>query len=102
MGSKKRIVVLIAALVIAGLAPISVTADPTGRATTLEVEKLLAKLGYWILKADGKPDASTRHSIMAFQKVEGRKRTGTMSAGDLKALRLASRPAPRDPTTSAH
>ena len=102
MQSKKQIAIVVAALIIAGFMPARVTAGPTGRAGLLEVETLLSKLGYWILKPDGKPDASTRHSIMAFQKVEGRKRTGTMSAGDLKALRLAKRPAPRYPTSSEH
>jgi lipoprotein-anchoring transpeptidase ErfK/SrfK len=102
MRSKRRFVFGVAALVIAGISPINILANPAGRAGTLEVERLLSKLGYWILKADGKRDASTRHSIMAFQKVEGRKRTGAMSAGDLKALRLAKRPEPRYPTDTAH
>jgi peptidoglycan hydrolase-like protein with peptidoglycan-binding domain len=103
MGSKKRIIViLVAALAIAGLAPGIAMAEPVVRSRMLEVETLLSKLGYWILRADGRADASTRHSIMAFQKVEGRKRTGTLTAADLKALRLAQRPQPRYPTNSAH
>lgn len=102
MESNKRIAIIVAALFISGFLPASVTAGSAGRAGVLEVETLLSKLGYWILKPDGKPDASTRHSIMAFQKVEGRKRTGTLSAGDLKALRLAKRPAPRYPTSIEH
>jgi lipoprotein-anchoring transpeptidase ErfK/SrfK len=102
MRSKKRIVILLTVLAIAGFAPINVTASTSGAAGTLEVETLLSKLGYWILKADGKADASTRHSIMAFQKVEGRKRTGTMSVGDLRALRFAKSPMPRYPTNTPH
>jgi peptidoglycan hydrolase-like protein with peptidoglycan-binding domain len=68
----------------------------------LEAETLLSKLGYWIVKVDGRADASTRHAIMAFQKVEGRKRTGALSAADLKVLRGAQRPEPRYPTATPH
>jgi lipoprotein-anchoring transpeptidase ErfK/SrfK len=59
---------------------------------TLEIEQRLSQLGYWITKVDGKPDASTRQAILAFQKVERRKRTGVMSAADMDALRNATRP----------
>ena len=58
-----------------------------------EAEKLLADLGYWIIKVDGKKDASTSHAITAFQKVEGRRRTGVLTQKELDAMRLASRPA---------
>lgn len=68
----------------------------------LDVERRLSSLGYWITKADGRVDASTRHAIMAFQKVEGRKRTGAMSAGDLAALRSANTPEAKYPTGPAH
>ena len=61
----------------------------------LEIEERLAELGYPVLKVDGKPDASTYHAILAFQKVEGLKRTGKPSAGLLEALRFARRPAAR-------
>src|SRR5215510_1582572 len=58
----------------------------------LEIEQRLSDLGYWITKVDGKADDSTRQAIIAFQKVEGRKRTGVMSQGDMELLRNASRP----------
>ena len=99
MGLTKVTVCLVAAFIIAGFTP---EAHASGRAGTLEVERLLSKLGYWILKVDGIPDASTRHAITAFQKVEGRKRTGTISAADLKVLRTAQRPKPRYPNAAAH
>lgn len=69
---------------------------------TRQAEKLLAGLGYWILKADGRADASTRHAIMAFQKVEGRKRTGVLSSADMQALRNASPPQARHVTGAVH
>ena len=97
MGLRKVTVGLLAVFILGALSPMTITAHTSGRAGTLEVETLLSKLGYWILKVDGNPDASTRHAITAFQKVEGRKRTGTMSAADLRALRTAQRPKPRYP-----
>lgn len=68
----------------------------------LEAERLLSDLGYWISNVDGVADASTRHAILAFQKVEGRKRTGTLSAADLEAMRTATRPTARHLTGRAH
>lgn len=61
----------------------------------MEAETLLANLGYWVKKVDRKADASTRHALVAFQKVEGRKRTGVLNEAELAALRKASRPAPK-------
>ena len=70
--------------------------------TTLEVEQRLHDLGYWITKVDGKSDDSTRQAIIAFQKVEGRKRTGVLSAADMELLRNATRPTPKYATGPAH
>lgn len=64
-------------------------------AQILEAETLLSNLGYWITKVDSAADASTRHAIIAFQKVEGRKRTGVLNNTELQAMRAASRPAPK-------
>ncbi len=72
------------------------------RADTVEAESLLSKLGYWIIKIDDHADTSTRHSIIAFQKVEGRKRTGVLSAADLEILRIAETPKARFQTAAPH
>jgi len=53
---------------------------------------MLSSLGYWITKVDGKSDDSTRQGIIAFQKVEGLKRTGVLSDDVVRSLRLASKP----------
>src|SRR5262245_35602256 len=63
--------------------------------TNLEVEQRLSDLGYWITKVDGKRDDSTRQAIIAFQKVERRKRTGVLSASDMELLQSASKPTPK-------
>jgi hypothetical protein len=61
----------------------------------LEAEKLLSDLGYWTGPIDGDFDAGSRHALIAFQKVEGRKRTGKLTKDELKAMRMATRPLPR-------
>ena len=78
----------------------SVTAFASGRpsneerkAKALEAEQILSDLGYWITKVDGVSDDSTRQAILAFQKVQGLKRTGVMDDSVFEAIRNASRPA---------
>ena len=61
-----------------------------------EAEQLLNDLGYWTGPIDGRMDPASRQALIAFQKVEGRERTGRLRADDLDALRSARRPAPRD------
>jgi len=62
------------------------------KAMTFQAEQTLADLGYWITKVDGVSDDSTRQAVIAFQKVEGLKRTGVLNDQVLDALRNASRP----------
>ena len=95
---------------IIGLAAISaliLLSPPSGLAQTpkmgvLQIEQRLSDLGYWITKVDGRRDDSTRQAIIAFQKVEGRKRTGVLSAADMTLLRNASRPVAKFPSGPAH
>ena len=61
----------------------------------LEAEQLLANLGYWTGPVDGSLDQRFRHALIAFQKVEGRARTGNLTLTELNALLAASRPKPR-------
>ncbi|MFN2412744.1 MAG: L,D-transpeptidase family protein [Pyrinomonadaceae bacterium] len=65
------------------------------RGMLLEAEKRLAALGYWVTKADGRADASTRHAVMAFQKIEGLKRTGVLTRPVLEKIKNASTPIAR-------
>lgn len=71
------------------------------RAEILEAEQILASLGYWTGPIDGVLDNASRHAVTAFQKVEGRKRSGSLTRTELEALRSAHRPEPRE-TTYAH
>ena len=68
----------------------------------LEAEERLSQLGYWIVKVDGKVDASTRQAIIAFQKVQRLKRTGVLTPGLLESIRFAQRPDPRFADGSSH
>jgi hypothetical protein len=61
-----------------------------------EAEQRLADLGYWTGPIDGRWDDISRHALIAFQKVEGLKRTGVLTRASYDALLVAGRPAPRD------
>ena len=60
-----------------------------------QAEQRLWELGYWAGPIDGKFDPASRQALVAFQKVEGRARTGNLTPTELKALLAASRPTPR-------
>lgn len=63
-----------------------------GRPEIIEAEQRLRDLGYWAGPIDGKFDSASRHALVAFQKVEGRRRTGVLTSEELKALENARRP----------
>lgn len=67
----------------------------------LEAEQLLSSLGYWTGAVDGQFDAASRYALVAFQKVEGRERSGRLTVAELQALRTASKPTPLE-TGYAH
>jgi peptidoglycan hydrolase-like protein with peptidoglycan-binding domain len=84
-------------------AEVSLTASP-GRpnrkqaklraADIREAEQMLSDLGYWTGPIDGVFDAGSRQALMAFQKVEGRTRTGRLTLKEIEAMRFATRPKP--------
>ena len=61
----------------------------------LAAERRLSDLGYWTGPIDGTLDSGSRHALIAFQKVEGRKRTGKLTRAELQALLSAIRPLPK-------
>jgi hypothetical protein len=67
----------------------------------VKAQQRLAELGYWIGEPDGKWGSSSRDALIAFQKVEGRRRTGKLGASEIQALNDASRPLPLE-RGSAH
>jgi len=60
-----------------------------------QAEQRLWDLGYWAGPVDGKIDSASRQALIAFQKVEGRKRTGKLTRDELQALLSAQRPLPK-------
>ena len=66
-----------------------------------EAEQRLADLGYWTGKVDGQWDTASRSALIAFQKVEGLKRTGQLTPANFAVLVAATRPLPRE-TGAAH
>ena len=86
-------------LLIGAMAATSFAASTNGteavvqnRTEVAEAEQLLASLGYLVANTDGRIDFMSRHAVMAFQKVEGLKRTGVLTASVLERLRTASAP----------
>ncbi len=59
-----------------------------------DAEQRLYDLGYWTGPIDGKADESFLSALIAFQKVTGRPRTGTLSRLERAAVMRASRPDP--------
>lgn len=61
-----------------------------------EAEQRLFDLGYWTGPVDGVLDVGSRHALIAFQKVEDRQRTGTLTQNELQGMRTASKPRSRE------
>lgn len=66
------------------------------------LEQRLADLKYMVGKVDGVFDNNTRHGVIAFQKVEGLKRSGVGDAPTMERLPAAATPAPRYATPANH
>ncbi len=66
-----------------------------------EARERLAELGYWLIEEIEGEDASLRHALIAFQKIEGRPRKGVLRREELEAIRGAKRPQPKE-TGYAH
>jgi hypothetical protein len=61
-----------------------------------EAEQMLDDRGYWVGKIDGTFDVGSKQGLIAFQKVEGRPRTGVLTPEELEAIKMAGPPAPRE------
>ncbi len=94
------LVVLVMPAVLAQAAGQKKQKEPT-KEERLEAEQRLSDLGYWTGPLDGVMDPASRQALIAFQKVDGRKRAGRLTNDELLALRAAQRPTPRE-AGSAH
>ena len=62
------------------------------------LQNQLIGLGYWLGEPDGVFDEDTRHAVIAFQKLAGLPRDGTVGPATQAALDTAGRPAARTAT----
>jgi peptidoglycan hydrolase-like protein with peptidoglycan-binding domain len=69
---------------------------PLTRDEITEAEFQLAALGYWLNRADGVWDESSRHALTAFQKVEGLPLTGKLTREVYEQLLFARAPQSRE------
>lgn len=83
----------------------STEADKRGRSTVnpslkraelKEAEARLSEMGYGTGRVDGVIDGVTRNAVIAFQKWEGRKVTGSLSRDDFDAIMTATAPQAKD------
>jgi lipoprotein-anchoring transpeptidase ErfK/SrfK len=78
------------------------TARPLTKEETRQAEQKLKELGYWTGPVDGVWDATTRHALVAFQKVSGAKPRGILTRAEYNALTMGIPPLPRDQKTGRH
>lgn len=61
-----------------------------------QAEKRLADLGFWTGPVDGVWDSSSRHALIAFQKVQRARATGKLTRAEWNALSVATPPRPKE------
>jgi hypothetical protein len=78
-------------LVLVASGPVGAASSPTlTKAEVRQAEQWLADLGYWTGPIDGVWDGSTRHALVAFQKIQNAKPTGKLSRAEWNALSMAA------------
>jgi peptidoglycan hydrolase-like protein with peptidoglycan-binding domain len=96
----RRTAVVLAAALLSSLAPLG--AIQTSQSATLtkeeirQAEKRLADLGFWTGPVDGVWDATSRHALIAFQKVQRARATGKLTRAEWNALSVATAPRPKE------
>ncbi|HEX6898288.1 MAG TPA: L,D-transpeptidase family protein [Thermoanaerobaculia bacterium] len=68
------------------------------KAEIRQAEQWLADLGFWTGPIDGVWDSSTRHALVAFQKIQKAKPTGKLTRAEWNALSVAAPIKPRHAT----
>jgi hypothetical protein len=69
---------------------------PLSPAEVKAAQRRLVELGYWAGNAAGPWDATWRHALIAFQKVEWRKPTGVLTRVEWNQMASAAPPVPRE------
>jgi L,D-transpeptidase catalytic domain/Putative peptidoglycan binding domain len=94
--------VCLAAALLAAVGPLA--AAPAGRggggalspAEVKQAQQRLLELGYWAGAADGRWDAAWHQALVAFQKMEWRKRTGALTRTEWNEIVRATPAVPRE------
>ncbi|HVV36140.1 MAG TPA: L,D-transpeptidase family protein [Acidimicrobiales bacterium] len=71
------------------------TTAPAASTDVAAAQSRLQALGYWLNDPAGTFGSSTRHAVVAFEKVSGLPRDGALTPATLDALARAARPVPR-------
>ena len=72
------------------------------KAEIKQAEQWLKNLGYWTGPVDGVWDGSTRHALVAFQKLQGARATGRLTRAEYNALSVASPHRPKEISGGMH
>jgi putative peptidoglycan binding protein len=83
------VVIALLSLPVAALKSTTLTKDEIRQA-----EQWLAGLGFWTGPTDGVWDGASRHALIAFQKIQKARPTGTLTRAEWNALSQASPPRP--------
>lgn len=67
-----------------------------------QAEQWLKELGYWTGPVDGVWDGSTRHALVAFQKLQGARATGRLTRAEYNALSVAAPHRPKEISGGMH
>ena len=72
------------------------------KAEIKQAEQWLKNLGYWTGPVDGVWDGSTRHALVAFQKLQGARATGRLTRAEYNALSVAAPHRPKEISGGMH
>ena len=72
------------------------------KAEIKQAEQWLKDLGYWTGPVDGVWDGSTRHALVAFQKLQGARATGRLTRAEYNALSVAAPHRPKEISGGMH
>ena len=86
----------------AGSAAAASSSPVLTRTEIKQAEQWLKDLGYWTGPVDGVWDGSTRHALVAFQKLQGARATGRLTRAEYNALSVATPHRPKEVSGGLH
>ncbi|HKI03264.1 MAG TPA: L,D-transpeptidase family protein [Thermoanaerobaculia bacterium] len=95
MSPFRRFAVCLPAVLLLTTIPAVAAQKPLTKTDIRQAEQWLSDLGFWTGPVDGVWDGASRHALVAFQKVQKAKATGTLTRAEWNALSVAAPPRPR-------